>query len=162
MRFKLNTSSVRELNDRLENEYEAYYFYRCAANWCAEANYKKASAFFSKEAESELEHAKGIQDYLVDFGVIPELRPISKTTYNFNDLSEIIELSYDMELKLMLDYNRSSKLLFDDDITTFDFLTTYRVEQREAINEYNDLLDALDLIDKTDKFNLLYFEQTYM
>ena len=162
MRFKLNDSSVKELNDRLENEYEAHYFYRCAANWCAEANYKKASEFFSKEAESELEHAKGIQDYLVDFGVLPELRSITKTNYDFSDLSEIIQLSYDMELQLMYDYNDSSKLLFSDDITTFDFLTTYRVEQREAINEYNDLLDALELIDKSDKFQLLYFEQTYM
>ena len=44
----------------------------------------------------------------------------------------------------------------------YDFLTTYRDEQREAVAEYNDLLDAIDLIDKDDKFQVLYFEQTYM
>jgi hypothetical protein len=34
------------LNERLGDEYTAYYFYRNAANWCKNANYKKATAFF--------------------------------------------------------------------------------------------------------------------
>ena len=29
------------LNERLGDEYAAYYFYRNAANWCKNANYKK-------------------------------------------------------------------------------------------------------------------------
>jgi ferritin len=66
-----------------------------------------------------------------------------------------------MELGLMKSYNRDSQLVFGDDITTFDFLTEYREGQKQSVIEYNDLINALDLIDKTDKFQILYFEQTY-
>ena len=41
------------LNTRLGDEYTAYYFYRNAANWCKNANYKKAAAFFESELAGE-------------------------------------------------------------------------------------------------------------
>jgi ferritin len=66
-----------------------------------------------------------------------------------------------MELDLMKEYNKDSQSLFNDDITTFDFLTKYRKTQKEAVVEYNDLVNATNLIDKKDKFQVLYFEQTY-
>lgn len=161
--FNLTTATVEALNQRISDEYAAHYFYRCAANWCEETNYKKAAEFFSKEADNELEHAKGIQEYLTDFGVIPTMGAINvKKDYHFDTLFEIILSSYEMELDLMNQYNNLSSILLHSDLTTFDFLTTYRVEQKEAIVEYADLLDAMELIDKEDKFQVLYFEQTYM
>jgi len=165
-RYILSDETIKELNERLNDEYLAHYFYRFAANWCGEANYKKAAEFFSKESDSELEHAKGLQDYMVDFGVIPTIEPTGTKNINkysnLTTLSSIIELAYEIELDLMNKYNDTSKKLFHSDLTTYDFLTTYRDEQREAVAEYNDLLDAIDLIDKDDKFQVLYFEQTYM
>ena len=59
-------------------------------------------------------------------------------------------------------YNASSAKLFTSDLTTFDFLQVYRTGQKESVVEYNDLLNALELVDKNDKFQVLYFEQTYM
>ena len=37
------------VEERIKDEYVAFYFYRCAANWCLEQNYKKAYAFFVAE-----------------------------------------------------------------------------------------------------------------
>ena len=54
-----------------------------------------------------------------------------------------------------------SVLILVIDPSTFDFLEKYREIQNESVIEFSDLLNALDLIDKTDKFQLLYFEQTY-
>jgi hypothetical protein len=48
-----------------------------------------------------------------------------------------------------------------EDITTFDVLTEFREIQKGAVVEYNDLINATNLVDKNDKFQVLYFENTY-
>jgi hypothetical protein len=66
-----------------------------------------------------------------------------------------------MELDLMNEYNKNSQDLISEDITTFDFLTEFREIQKGAVVEYNDLINASDLVNMKDKFQVLYFEQTY-
>jgi hypothetical protein len=66
-----------------------------------------------------------------------------------------------MELGLMKAYNKDSQELFSEDITTFDFLTEFREIQKGAVVEYNDLINGSELVDTKDKFQVLYFEQTY-
>lgn len=159
--YKLGEETIKELTDRLKDEYTAHYFYRNAANWCRDMNYKKATAFFEAEAVTELEHAKGLQDYMTDFNIIPTI-PSAETTKTFNSLPQIIKEAYKIELDLMLAYNGSSSKLFSKDLTTFDFLQGYREIQKESVVEYNDLINALELVNENNKFEVLYFEQTYM
>ena len=158
---KLSPETIGELTARLKDEYTAHYFYTNAANWCRDANYKKATAFFEAEALTELGHAKGLMDYMTDFNIIPTI-PVTDTNQRFMGLVEVIEKAYGIELDLMDKYNGSSAKLFASDLTTFDFLQGYREIQKESVVEYNDLLNALELVDKNDKFQLLYFEQTYL
>jgi ferritin len=158
--YKLDSKTVQILTDRLKDEYIAHYYYRAAANWCQDMNYKKAAEFFNNEADDELVHAKGIQEYMTDFNIIPVI-PQAPTSHNFDSLVDIIYGAYKVELALMKEYNKNSQELFSSDITTFDFLKKYRKIQKGAVVEYNDLINAIDLVDKTDKFQVLYFEQTY-
>ena len=58
-------------------------------------------------------------------------------------------------------YNSDSHDVFQDDLTTFDFLQQFRDIQRESVVEFNDLINASNLVDKKDKFQVLYFENTY-
>lgn len=158
--YKLDSKTVQILTDRIKDEYIAHYYYRAAANWCQDMNYKKAAEFFKNEADDELTHAKGIQEYMVDFNIIPEI-PQAPTSHSFDSLVDIIYGAYKVELALMKEYNKNSQELFASDITTFDFLKKYRNFQKNAVVEYNDLINAIELIDKSDKFQVLYFEQTY-
>ena len=156
----LADASVKILTDRLGDEYTAHYFDRNATNWCAGIGYLKAAAFFAQEAENELDHAKGLQKYLVDWNVMP-LLPSIKPNVTFSDLIDIINKAYALEYALFESYNRDSKQLFNTDLTTFDFLTTYRTGQTESVIEYSDLLNAAELVNIDNKFEILYFEQTY-
>lgn len=158
--YKLDTKTIKILTDRIKDEYTAHYFYRAAANWCQDMNYKKAAEFFTNEAADELTHAQTLQEYMVDFNVQPEI-PQAPTKHDFSNLIDIVHGAYKMELGLMNEYNKNSQSLFNDDITTFDVLTKFRKFQKNAVVEYNDLINASNLIDKTDKFQVLYFEQTY-
>lgn len=158
--YSLSDKTVNLLTARIKDEYTAHYFYRAAANWCNDANYKKAGAFFEKEAVDELTHSQMIQDYMTGFNIIPEI-PSASPKHTFTNLIDIVNEAYTMELNLMKAYNKDSHTVFADDITTFDFLTKLRKIQKGAVVEYNDLINASNLISKTDKFQVLYFEQTY-
>jgi len=158
--YKLPSKTIKMLTDRLKDEYTAHYFYRAATNWCRDKNYKKAAEFFQKEAKDELKHAQKIQEYMTDFNIIPQI-PQAPIDHKFDNLIEIVYGAYKMELGLMKAYNKDSQDLFSEDITTFDFLTEYREIQKGAVVEYNDLINGSELVDTKDKFQVLYFEQTY-
>jgi ferritin len=158
--YSLPEKTIKILTDRIRDEYAAHYYYRAATNWCDNMNYKKAAAFFENEAKDELEHSETLQKYMTDFNIIPEI-PTAKISHSFNSLEEIINGAYEMELALMKDYNKDSQDVFADDITTFDILTKFRKIQKGAVVEYNNLINGLSLINSKDKFQVLYFEQTY-
>jgi ferritin len=158
--YKLSSKTIKMLTDRIKDEYTAHYFYRAATNWCRDKNYKKAAEFFSNEADDELTHAKKIQEYMTDFNIIPQI-PQAPIDHKFDGLIEIVHGAYKMELGLMKAYNKDSQELFSEDITTFDFLTEFREIQKGAVVEYNDLINGSELVDTKDKFQVLYFEQTY-
>lgn len=153
-------SSVRLLTDRLRDEYVAHYFYRSATNWCKGIGYNKAAAFFAEEAEAELEHAKKLQTFLVDWNIEPSL-PSIKPNIQFTDLIDIVNKAYVMEYALFDSYCKDSHTVFQTDINTFDFLTEFRKVQNDAVIEYSDLLNAAMLVNVENKFEILYFEQTY-
>lgn len=157
---KLPDKVVSFLNDRLADEYAAHYLYNAAFNWCADKAYNKASAFFKEEAASELEHARGLQDYMVKWNVIPSIRKV-ETSHEFSNLADIIEQAYTIEYDLYKKYNDGSKQILVIDPSTFDFLGKYRAIQTDSVAEYSDFLNALQLIDRENKFEVLYFEQVY-
>lgn len=151
---------VSMLNERIGDEYHAYYMYRNAANWCKEVNYKKAAAFFESEAANELEHSKGLQDYLTQWNIIPTI-PQAQTQHSFESLVDIINKSYQMEYELLEKYSTNQKELDKIHPATFNFIQKYVDIQNSEVSEYADLLNGAMLVDCNDKFQVLYFEQTY-
>lgn len=148
------------LNERIGDEYSAYYFYRNAANWCKNVNYKKASSFFEKEAASELEHSLGIQDYMTKWNLYPSI-PQVPTTHEFSSLVDIINKAYELEYNLLQKYSEDQKMLGPLHPATFNFIQKYVNIQNEEVLEYSDFLNALLLIDTNNRLDVLYFEHKY-
>lgn len=149
-----------KLNARIGDEYTAHYFYRNAANWCRNANYKNAAAFFEAEAMSELEHAKGLQDYLTQWNLIPAI-PSAPTSRSFSSLPQIINEAYGLEYGLFEKYSTDQEDIRAVHPATFNFIQGYVNIQNEAVGEYSDLLNALTLIDIDKKLDVLFFETEY-
>jgi ferritin len=158
--YKLSDKVVSFLNARIKDEYYAHYLYRAAANWCHDMNYKKAAAFFDADAIKELEHAQGIEKYMTDFNILPTFSK-PEPNHKFDNLIDIIYKAYEFELYLMKAYNKDSASIITEDLTTFDFLQEYREIQKDSVIEFNDLINASNLINKNNKFEVLYFENTY-
>ena len=93
--------------------------------------------------------------------MLPTIKPVDPGNPSFNNLVEIINSAYKLEYNLLVDYNDSSSKLFQMDLTTFDFLQQFRTLQKDSVSEYADLLNALELINVDNKFEILYFENTY-
>lgn len=158
--YKLSDKVVKILTDRIKDEYHAHFMYRTAANWCHDMNYKKAASFFDADATTELEHAQKLEKYMTDFNIVPSFQK-TDSTFKFDNLLDIIYQAYEFELQLMNSYTKNSHEVFQDDLITFDFLKEFREIQRESVVEFNDLINGANLVDKNDKFQILYFEQTY-
>lgn len=157
---KLPDKIVGFINDRIADEYAAHYLYNAAANWCEDKAYKKAAKFFLSESTAELDHARGLQGYLTQWNIIPKVASV-QTNHDFSSLVDIINKAYKIEYDLYKKYNDISKQSLVIDPATFDFFGKYREIQNESVAEFSDLLNALELIDSNNKFELLYFEQTY-
>jgi ferritin len=156
---KLDDKTVKMLNSRLNDEYDAHYFYRQATNWCENIGFTKAAKYFSQEAADELTHAEGLQKYMSDWNVTATLGGV-KTPGSISGLAELIQSAYEIEYDLYEQYEKISLEIFNmSDVCTFDFLKEYRTIQRKSVAEYATLINKLMLIDYNDKNWLANFEQ---
>lgn len=158
---KLPNKIIDLLLPRLQDEFDAYYFYRAASNWCKNVGYFKAADYFKKESEDELTHAKKLEDFLVDWNVLPELPSIVKPSISFSDIGDLIEQSYTIEYELYESYEKTSSEVFKTgDLCVFDFLEFFRTTQKNAVAEYSDMMNVLNGVDEKDKFKILVLEET--
>lgn len=156
--YKLIQESVQYITPRIGDEYKAMYFYRSAANWAKDNGFFKAAKYFDHESKEELEHSEILQNYLVDWNVLPDLPAISKPE-TFKSLYEIIQNAYKLEYELYEAYEDTSMKVFNlPDPCSFDFLQKFRKIQTESVAKYADMLNMLDGVDPT-KFNLLLIEE---
>ncbi len=158
--IKLPQEIVKMLLPRLKDEFDASYLYRSISNWCQGVGYFVAAEFFAKESEDELLHAKGIENYLTDWNVIPSLPRIETPVLEFDDLIAALDKAYVIEYKLYEEYEDTSMKVFKTgDLCTFDFLQEYRTIQRKSVAEYSDKLNMLEGVNPKDKMNLLLLEK---
>ena len=143
---------------RLQNEFEASQFYRNASNWCANAGYDKAAAFFAKDAQSEFDHATKLQNFLNDWGCKYTIPSVS-TVFMCTSLPEIVRKAYDgFEVPLYKAYNDDAGRAFDIDKSAFNLLLEFVEKQRDSVAEYRTLIDKLMLIDESNKLDVYLYE----
>jgi ferritin len=156
---KLPQDIANLLNERINDEYAAHYYYRQVANYCENVGYLKAAEYFKGEAADELTHAEGVQKYLTDWNVQPTLMPVEPPQKTVG-LVDAIEKAYKMEYDLYEAYEKISMDIFKkNDLCTFDFLQQYRTIQRMAVAEYSTFLNQLETIDQEDKNWVYEFEK---
>lgn len=145
---------------RIANEYEAMHFYRNAANWCDNAGYTKAAAYFSAEAQSEAEHAAKVQSFLNNWGC-GYMLPAINTVFTCNSLPAIIREAYGKyEVPLYKAYSADSKAAFDVDKSAFSFIMEMVQIQTDSVAEYRTLIDGLNLINENNKLDVYLYEQS--
>lgn len=158
---KLSLDVVKLLLERLKDEYTAFYTYRAASNYLKNKGLNLASAYFAKESEDELTHAKKLEDFIVDWNVDVELPMIEKPQCEFKNLMEILETAYGLEYDLYNAYIETSAKIFDmGELQVYDFLNFFRDVQNTSVIEYSDMFNILEGVNTDSKFELLQLEET--
>ena len=156
----LDPSIVSALESRLKDEYTAHLIYKNAANWCKNVGYVKAGAFFEEEAADELKHAQKLQDFMIQWNVLPQI-PVATVPNTMKSLIDCVNASYTFEYNLLQSY---SQIQMEVDCThpaTFNFIQEFVDIQNHSVGVFSDLLNALMLVDYNNKLDLLMFEDKY-
>ena len=144
----------------IAKEFKAWAHYRALSNYAKGVGFKLAAAYFQKESDDELTHAKRIEDFLVDWNVMVTLPTTVSPQSKFKNLVEGIEMSYQLEYELYEEYEKvSAKILDIGDLCVFDFLQFFRNKQTQSVAEYSDMLNTLEGVEPN-KMNLLLLEET--
>lgn len=156
----LTQDTINIINESIAFEYKSHLFWNAAASWCSSVGYNKAAAYYAKESMSELQHVKKLQDFLIGWNIVPTIPPV-QMSYNFDSLPDTINQSYTLMLDIFNHYVKKSQPLFNNDLSSFDFLQEFRLIQVEALAVYSSLLSGLELINVDNKLDILFFEDEY-
>lgn len=158
---KLNSQIVNILTKRLGDEYNAFYLYNHISNWCQNEGYEKAAKYFANESKDELEHAKKIEAFMIDWNVTPSLPVIKAPSVSLSNLGDCVDAAYTAELELYESYESDSNDIFKSgDTCVFDFLMFFRDVQQKSVAEFATMQNKLKGINVNDKFQMLMLEKT--
>ena len=156
----LDGSIVSAMEARLKDEYTAHLIYKNAANWCKNVGYVKAAAFFEAEAADELTHAQKLQDYMIQWNVLPQI-PVATITNTNKSLIDCINGAYTFEYNLLQSYSQIQLEVEGMHPATFNFIQEFVDIQNHSVGVFSDLLNAIVLVDYNNKLDLLMFEDKY-
>lgn len=145
--------------DSLLDEYTASMIYRQGSQWFQNNGFEKAAKFLNAEADAEIGHANGIEQYLTNWNVVYTL-PAIPAPENKATFQEWIDLFYKIEANLYDKYEGRAKQIFElGDMSAFGFIQKYVQIQYESVTEYSDMQNKLLGI-TGGKFELLMLEET--
>jgi ferritin len=156
----LDGSIVSAMEARLKDEYTAHLIYKNAANWCKNVGYAKAAAFFEAEAADELTHAQKLQDYMIQWNVLPQI-PVATVPNTMKSLVNCINGAYTFEYNLLQSYSQIQLEVEGMHPATFNFIQEFVDIQNHSVGVFSDLLNAIVLVDYNNKLDLLMFEDKY-
>ena len=146
---RMTDELVSALNNQINLEFQASYFYLGASTYCAKSNVALPGfkSFFAKESEEERGHAQQLIDYLTQRGKEVEFKPIV-----FNSVPKASIISYvDESLRLEKAVTDSIYRLIDmanevNDHHLSDWLTNFGAHQIEAIHELESLMTKMERV----------------
>jgi len=145
--------------DRLKDEYTAFYFYRAAATWCNLNGYINAAKYYDKEADAELSHAQRIIEFLRDWGCKVKM-PALAVAQDFESFADTIYGQAAIEQALYVQYDMNAREAFRIDMSAFNMLCNFVEIQRSSVAESKNICDRLAQIDVNDGDAVMLFEQT--
>lgn len=139
------SKKLKDLLDyRIEQEEMSSRIYLAMSLFLDNEGYSNSAKLWKKYSDEELAHADKVREYLLSLGIQPCVPALSKPEEDFEDLAEIIMLSYEHEVDITNQCEELTKACQEEG----DFLISQlgfwlMTEQIEELNKSQDLLDQL-------------------
>lgn len=138
----LNRTDKQIIQEAVQQELYASHLYKQVANFMQRAGYFGAQAFFSGEANDELNHYEKHVQFMNDMGDVAEVPALPAISKRPDGLEAAIQLGFDTELALGQKYEGWYRAASSE--MTRQHLLQFLEIQRKSIGEYSDWLARIE------------------
>ena len=151
--MKPSPKLIKLLNYRINQEEYSSRIYYAMSVWLDNNAYKSTS-LWKKYSEEELKHANKATEFLLSFGVMPEIQVVENVETTFKDLADIIKQSFDHEMLI----SQQCEALYmagieEKNPMVMELGRWFVAEQIEELSKVQTLMDQLNTFG-TDKIAL--------
>lgn len=141
----ISDKAVSLLNYRIQQEENSSRIYEQMSLFLDNIGYKNSAKVWSKWSSEEMNHAKWAKDYLLSFGVTPELMELECPDITYTSLSEIITASHEHEIAITQQCNALAQEAMNmGDHVLYSLASKYVHEQIEELDKTQTLVDILE------------------
>lgn len=142
----INQETIQLLQYRIQQEELSSRLYEQMSLYLNDKGYLQFAKLYKKYAEEEMKHSQWSKDYLLAFGVKPELQRLDSPECEFDHLPDVINKTLEHEIEISKQCKSLAKFANDNaDFLLFDLAMKYCKEQVEEIEKSNDLVSLLSL-----------------
>lgn len=139
-----NPKLIRLINYRINQEELSSRIYHAMSVWL-DNNAYKSSSLWKSYSEEELKHANKAYEFLLSFGIMPEIQVIENVETTFKDLADIIKQSFDHEINI----SKQCEALYmagieEKNPMVMELGRWFVAEQIEELSKVQSLLDQLN------------------
>ncbi|AKK20018.1 ferritin [Candidatus Liberibacter africanus] len=139
--------SYSVLNELMNIEFKAHYYYMQAASWAAFKNLEGCHNFLLGHAKEEYSHVMKIFTYLMDLGGEANFSGLSQPDIDANDIEGLFSLIYKHECDVTKAYDEAVAVALEEkDNQLLFFLQWFVSEQDEEMILCRKILDKIKLI----------------
>ncbi len=143
----LKKNIEKMLNEQVEREAYAAFYYFSMASWMDNNGYVGTAKFLYSQADEEMEHMKKVFHYINDAGGQAVVPSIDQPPKSFKSYKEIIDTSLENEKKVTEAVHEIVEAsLKEKDYTTFNLMQWYVDEQHEEENQFSTIIEKLNML----------------
>ena len=156
----ITQKAIDLLNYRINEEEYSSRLYEYLSICLEDAGYEVSPKLWKKYSQEELDHAQWAKDYLLSFGIIPQLKEIAKPMCDCTDLAHVITESYKHEKMVSQQCNELAvEALKMQDHMLYSLAIKYCKEQVEELSKMQTFVDKLETYG-TDKIALILLDSS--
>lgn len=154
----ISEEAIKLLNFRIQREELSARLYESMSLYLDNVGYVNSAKKWKQFSEEEWKHAGWSKDYLLSFGITPELDDLDAPVAKFSGLPDVINKTFDHEVKVSEEcIELAKKALQMGDFMLFNLAQKYNGEQIEEMSKVQTLKDIMETFG-TEKHTLLLFD----
>lgn len=154
----INQETIQLLQYRIQQEELSSRLYEQMSLYLNDKGYLQFAKLYKRYAEEEMKHSQWSKDYILSFGIKPELQRLDSPECEFDGLPDVINKTLEHEIEISKQCKSLAKFANDNaDYLLFDLAIKYCREQIEEIEKAQTLVDMLETFG-TEKHTLLLLD----
>ena len=138
----LKKEIIADLNYRIQQEEFSSRLYKQMSLWFGNNGYAHLSQLYTKYATEEMNHASWAEGFLLNHGIMPELKPLQSPYAKYDSCMDILEETLKHELDITKQCETlASTALKAGSYTLYSLAIKYCAEQIEEVGKAIDIID---------------------